>query len=51
MSGPRIRYSVKSLTVKVLKPTHTAMICTRITSSATYYYRTLNTGPRRRVRR
>lgn len=32
-------------------PTHTSMMLTRITSSASYYYRTLNTGPRRRVRR
>ena len=51
MSRTGICYQAKSLTVLVLMPTHTSMPFTRITSSASYYYRTLNTGPRRRVRK
>ena len=51
MSRQGIRYPAKSLTVLVSMPTHTSMTFTRITSSASYYYRTLDTGPRRRVRK
>ncbi len=41
----------ESLTVQLHMPTHTSMTSKRIASSASYYYRTLNTGPRRSVRR